>query len=195
MSNQGFVEVTSQEAPHLGGNLLFGDPRTFAPNVWSFVIERFAIQSVLDIGSGMGHASRYFHRKGLEVIAVDGLAANVRHAVYPTLLHDLTTGPVQARVDLVHCQEVVEHIEERFLGNLLGSLLCGRYILMTNALPGQGGHHHVNEQPTQYWVDHLTARGCQLLAADSTRVRNLAAAEGAVYFAQTGLVFANSARF
>ena len=31
--------------------------------------------------------------------------------------HDLTKGPVVARVDLVHCQEVVEHIEERYLDN------------------------------------------------------------------------------
>jgi hypothetical protein len=193
MSN--FSEVTSEAAPHLGGNVLYGDPRTFCPNVWSFVIERFGIQSVLDIGSGMGHAARWFHRKGLEVIALDGLAVNVDNAIYPTLLHDLTGGPVRARVDLVHCQEVVEHIDEQFLDNLLGSLMCGRYILMTNALPGQGGHHHVNEQPTQYWADHLTARGCQVLAADSSRVRAIAAAEGAPYYAQTGMVLANGLRF
>jgi hypothetical protein len=191
----GWVEVVNPDAPHLGGNLLYGDPRTFCPNLWNFVIDRFGVQSVLDIGSGLSYASRYFFRKGLEVIAVEGLVENVRNAIYPTILHDLTKGPVTAKVDLVHCQEVVEHIEEKFLDNLLKSLMCGKYILMTNAVQGQGGHHHVNEQPTQYWIDHLVARGCQVLVPDTNRIRQIATAEGAPFFAATGLLLANNHRF
>jgi hypothetical protein len=189
---QGFV--VDAAAPHLGGNIVWGDPRTFAPTAWTYVIERLGIQSVMDLGSGMGHASSYFHRKGLKVIAVEGLPANVESAIHPTILHDITVSPVQARVDLVHCQEVVEHIEERFLDNLIGSMLCGRYILMTNAIPGQGGHHHVNEQPIEYWVNHMAKRGCQPLVADTQRLRQLAAQDGAVYLAQTGTLYANMNR-
>jgi SAM-dependent methyltransferase len=195
MVNQGWVEVVSPDAPHLGGNILFGDPRTFSPNVWNYMIDRFGIESVLDVGSGLGYASRYFFRKGLQVIAVEGLAENVRGAIFPTVLHDLTKGPIETRVDLVHCQEVVEHIEEQFLENLLRSLMCGKYILMTNALPGQGGHHHVNEQPTEYWIDHLSRRGCHVLVPDTNRIRDIARAEGAPYFAATGVLFANGNRF
>jgi hypothetical protein len=62
---------------------------------------------------------------------------------------------------------------------------------MTNALPGQGGYHHVNEQPTEYWIDHLNKRGMQLLIQDTNKIRSLAAADGAVFLSQTGLVFAN----
>ena len=88
--------------------------------------------------------------------------------------------PNRARVDLVHCQEVVEHIEERYLDNLLESMCAGRFILMTNALPGQGGHHHVNEQPTEYWIHHLAERGCQVMVEDTKRVRKLAARAGMI---------------
>src|SRR6476469_8966838 len=63
--------------------------------------------------------------------------ANVEVSLYPALQHDLTKGPVFTRVDLVRCQEVVEHIEERYLGNLPESFATGKYVPMTHAQPGQ----------------------------------------------------------
>lgn len=189
-----WFEGSDPDAPHLGGNILFGDPETFSPRVWDYLIDRFAPESVLDIGSGIGNAAAYFHRKGVRTVAVDGLGENIDKAVFPTILHDLTVGPVRTRVDLVHCQEVVEHIEERYLDNVLSTLMCGKYIVMTNALPGQGGFHHVNLQTTQYWIDHLAQRGCQVLGTDSNRVRALAQVDGAPYLAATGTVFANTKR-
>ena len=195
MAGQVWMEMASETAPHLGGNIRFGDPETFAPRVWDYMIDRFGIESVMDLGSGLGHAAHYFYKKDLRVVAVDGLIENVSDAIVPTVLHDLTTGPVQTRVDWVHCQEVVEHIEERYLDNVIGSLMCGKYILMTNALPGQGGYHHVNLQPTEYWMDHMAKRGCILLSDDSQRIRNLAASDGAVYLAATAALYANTHRF
>jgi SAM-dependent methyltransferase len=176
---------------HLGGNLVEGDALTFAPRAFDYLVDRFAVASVLDLGSGLGHAARYFKKRGCDVLAVDGLAVNVKQALYPTVQIDLTRQPVLTRVDLVHCQEVVEHIEEAFLENLLSSLVTGRIIVMTNALPGQDGYHHVNCQPTEYWVNHLASRGCTVLAEDTRRVRKLAEADGALYLARTGLVLSN----
>lgn len=189
MTNAGLV--MSSEAPHVGGNTFEGEPFTYAPSVWDYVIKRFAVKSVLDIGAGTGYAANYFFDAGLRVIPVDGLRFNCENAVYPTLHADLTKSPVYCKVDLVHCQEVVEHIEERFLDNLLQSLACGRIILMTNALPGQGGYHHVNEQPTEYWIEHLRKYNCEVLIEDSNRVRRLAVNDNAVFFARTGLILFN----
>jgi hypothetical protein len=187
--------VAGDKDGHLGGNIRFGDERTFCPTVWDYVIDRFCISSVMDLGSGLGHAAHYFHRRGLHVLAVDGMAENVANALVPTVLHDLTTGPIRTQVDFVHCQEVVEHIDEEFLDNLILSLMCGKYILMTNALPGQGGHHHVNLQKTEYWMDHLSKRGCHVLRTDSERIRAFAEADGATYLAATGTFYVNTNRF
>jgi hypothetical protein len=148
----------------------------------------------MDVGAGMGFAADYFHKAGLKVLAVDGMLENCTHAIYPTLQADLTQSKVLAKVDLVHCQEVVEHIEEAHLDNLLSTLTCGRIIVMTNALPGQGGHHHVNEQPTEYWIEHLRRYHCEVLVEDTQRIRRLAQQDGAHYLAQTGLVLANKMR-
>jgi SAM-dependent methyltransferase len=185
----GITFVNSQDEPHLGGNVLEGDPYTFCPRVWSYVIERFAISSVLDLGSGVGHAADFFYRKGLRTIAADGLWDNVKMALYPTLCHDLTKSPLRTVVDLVHCQEVGEHIDESFLENVLQTLCCGQIILMTHASPGQGGHHHVNEKSDRYWVKHLSRRGYNLLPEDTKRIRIIAKNERAAYMHATGLIF------
>lgn len=181
----------SEDTPHLGGNIKEGDYNTHCPNVWKYLIDRFAVRTVLDLGSGIGYSSHYFSKQGCQVLAVDGLAENVRNAVYPTVLHDLRNGPVVTNVDLVHCQEVAEHIQPAFVWNLINSLACGKFVLMTHALPGQHGHHHVNLQPPEYWLELLEQAGLFMLPEDTARVRLIAQEEGAIYVAQTGMVLAN----
>jgi SAM-dependent methyltransferase len=185
----GLTVADAPERPHLGGNIKEGDPFTFCPRVWTYLIERFCIHSVLDLGSGVGHAAEFFFRKGMRAIAVDGLMENLTASLYPTLCHDLTKGPVITNVDLVHCQEVVEHIEEKYLDNLLRSLSCGRVIFMTHALPEQKGFHHVNLQPMEYWINALCGCGYNFMAEDTNRIREIAQQEGAVYAYNSGLVF------
>ncbi|HDC1419313.1 TPA: methyltransferase domain-containing protein [Salmonella enterica] len=195
MSNAGLRFITGQDnESHLGGNIAEGDPRTYAPSVWRYLANRFALKSVLDIGSGMGFAANFFHDMGMRVIAVDGLPFNIMHALYPTLHLDITKQLIYCKTDLVHCQEVVEHIEEKYLSNLINSLKCGKFILMTHATPGQGGHHHVNEQPSEYWISHMRQYSCELLEEDTKRIRTLASIDGAIYLSQTALLFANRDR-
>ena len=117
--------------------------------------------------------------------------ANVRSAVYPTVHLDLAKSNVRCQVDLVHCQEVVEHVEEQYIENVLKSLACGKFILLTHALPGQEGHHHVNARPPEYWIEHLRSYNCVLLEEDTRRVRALANENNATYLATTGLLFVN----
>lgn len=191
---RGYHGVVDDNYPHLGGNVVEGDPYCFCPTVWDYVINRFCIRSVLDIGSGLGHAADYFFRKGVAVVAMDGLPANIKNAVYPTVLWDLTRGAFATRVDLVYCQEVVEHVEQQYLGNLLSSMTSGKYILMTNGTPGQGGHHHTNEQPTEYWEKHLLRYDCCRLDEDSRRVRHLGEKDGAPFMSLTGTIYANRRR-
>lgn len=194
MSYEGLRGAGNEQNPHLGGNVVEGDPFTFSPRVWDYMISRFALNSVLDLGCGRGYSSAYFYRKGLHVLAVDGLPENIEHSVFPALQVDLTQSSVNCKVDLVHCQEVVEHIEEKYLDNLIRSLACGKIILMTHAVPGQEGYHHVNLQPTEYWINNLASYNCHVLEEDTTRVRAIASQEGASYLAATGLVLANRNR-
>jgi len=190
----GLKTIVDSSNSHLGGNVYEGDPYTFSKAVWDYVVDRFSCNSVLDLGSGRGYAANYFFRKGVKVVAVDGLQLNCDTALYPTIKHDLTTGPVYCPVDLVHCQELVEHVEDQFSDNVVRSLANGKFIVMTHAVPNQDGHHHVNNQPPEYWIEKLAAYNCHPLWEDTYRIRNIAASERAVYLAETGLVFANKNR-
>jgi hypothetical protein len=179
--------VVDQTKPHLGGNFAELNPATFCPESWEYVIKKYNIKSVLDVGSGQGHAPDWFAKQGLESYAIEGLKENVDHAIFPTELVDLTEQAYTRAVDLVNCIEVVEHVEEKYLDNLLTTICCGRYLFMTHAVPGQKGYHHVNCQPTSYWEEHLAQRGFRPAPEDTAEIQRLA--KNSKHIRETGMLF------
>ena len=161
---------------HLGGSSLSGDPITHMADVWGYVCYKYGFKSVLDIGCGCGFNARWFHDRGFDVMGVEGLLGYVDNSVIPKeriVDHDYTTGPWKPPhdFDLGLCSEFVEHVEERFIPNFVATFKCCRYVLMTHALPGQGGYHHVNEQPFSFWESVMTQAGFIHLANDSEKLR------------------------
>lgn len=181
--------IFDENCRHLGGNLENGDPDTYSESVWRYLLQVSKCKSVLDLGSGRGHTSQWFVNQGIKVLCVDGLKINVDTALVPTILCDLTETAYIHAVDLVICVEVVEHIEEQFIENLLRSLSNGQYIFMTHAVPGQSGYHHVNCQSSEYWIEKLIAKGYRYLADESTQARILAQQDRAKWLEQTGMIF------
>jgi hypothetical protein len=113
----------------------------------------------------------------------------VEVSVFPVALHDLRAGPLRVNVDLVYTVELVEHIEEQYVDHVLSTLANGKLLMMTHAVPGQGGHHHVNCQDSPYWIEHMRARGYRLMEEDTRRIRALARADNAEHAAKSGLMF------
>ena len=181
--------IVDDNNPHLGGNFQNIDPGCWSPSAWSFVLEKFNIKSVTDVGSGIGHAAKWYSEKGLDVTAIEGLDYNVKNSIFPTILIDLTQQSFKKSVDLIHCVEVVEHIDEKFLENLLETLCQGNYIFMTHAVPGQVGYHHVNCQESSYWINHLSTYGYKLLDDETSTIRKLAEQDKATYIINTGMLF------
>jgi len=183
------IVVVDQERPDLGGNLRHGDDATHCPALWRYLVERFAVGSMLDVGCGEGHAVAFFRRMGVVAHGIDGLKRNVDRAVTPIALHDLLAGPYYMPVDLVWSCEVAEHILPEKVGHYLDTLANGRIVAMTHALPGQGGHHHVNCQPASYWIGLMAQRGFSV-ALYNDNYRAISGREGGSnYFMRSGLVF------
>lgn len=180
--------ATDSSRPDLGGNQIGGDPCSYSPNLWHALLDEFEPVSVLDVGCGEGHAVKWFREHVVSALGLDGLRANVERAVTPIMWIDLTQNPLIFPVGMVWSCEVVEHIEERYIENLLMTLCNGDVIAMTHGLPGQVGWHHVNNQPPEYWIERICARGYDAL--DPEPFREIARRENdRAWFARSGLIF------
>jgi len=178
------------QQPHLGGNVVCGDKMTFYPEMWSWLVRELGIRSVLDVGCAEGIHTKYFKELGCEIIGVEGLLLNAIHpqAAFPIIINDFQESFVQvAKIDLAWCCEVLEHIEEAYLDNVMQTLLNGKYITITHALPGQGGHHHVNEQSPEYWIARFEEYNCILQKELTLQTRKRAHS----WYQQSGMVFLN----
>lgn len=120
--------------------------------------------SVLDVGCGRGVWLAAWAKTGVtDLQGVDGDYVDRTRLQIPAekfCAADLTRPlDLGRKFDLVECLEVAEHLPEAAAGQLIDNLARhGDKILFSAATPGQGGEHHVNEQPLGYWVERLRRR-------------------------------------
>jgi SAM-dependent methyltransferase len=200
--------------PWLAGYVPGGDPATYYPGLWDWLVGTQEVRSVIDVGCGEGHALRYFRDRGCKVLGVDGIEQDDPDIV----THDYATDPVASApgviaqngwlpwrryvggdlnrdgFDLAWSCEFVEHVEERYVPNFLATFQCARLVLMTHAEPGQQGHHHVNCRTGDYWKGALAAFGYQFDAALTEQTRRLAAVnpDPHNHYRRSGLAFVRS---
>ena len=130
------------------------------------IARRFAPASMIDWGCGAGLHVAAFAQLGIKALGVDASAcpkdlcapdAEIRRA---DLRRPVATELLPATYDLSLCLDVMEHIDEQDSQQVLNNITSGAGLLLLScAPPGQGGHHHVNEQPRRYWVKRLAAMG------------------------------------
>jgi SAM-dependent methyltransferase len=135
------------------------------------LIKRFVaelpVKSVLDVGCGRGvWLSRWLQHGASDVIGVDGpyVDTNRLHIPRPSFLARDVSEPfaLDRQFELVQSLEVAEHLPEAKAETFVDNLVRhGHMILFSAAIPGQGGEHHVNEQPWEYWRAKFAARGYQ----------------------------------
>ena len=180
MSDQPLTDDERTLPPHLGGH--FGNTNMDEPTL-DYLIERYGVRSMLDVGCGPGGMVRAARDRGITAHGIDGDP----HVDWD-ILHDYTTGPLPAYYsrDLIWCTEFVEHVEAQYQDNFLTTFDAGRVLFLTAAPPGFPGHHHVNCQPESYWIDLLRLRGWDLDDEATQWVRNNG---GHVFTRRQGLVF------
>jgi SAM-dependent methyltransferase len=182
---------------HLGGYVAGGDPATWCPALWRWTIQELGIRSVLDVGCGEGHSARFFQDAGCEVLGVEGCGSAIENSAIPDAVvqHDFTRGPFvpPRRFDLAWSCEFLEHVEHRYVPNILAALAhAAKAILVTHAFPGQtDGHHHVNCRPGAYWIQRIEGLGfvCDVKRSRAARTVTLQDYPGINHFARSGLVF------
>jgi SAM-dependent methyltransferase len=118
---------------------------------------------IVDVGCGCGVYVDAFRRRGVEVVAIDGVECPPDLGFPVDLVKRDFTRPFEnewGRFDFTLSLEVAEHIPERFADAYLDNLVkLSDVLVLSAAPPNQGGTHHVNEQPKRYWVAKLADRG------------------------------------
>jgi predicted O-methyltransferase YrrM len=167
----------SVAAEHLGGAFLDApDTHTFLPDVWEYLIEKYQIRSVLDVGAGAGWSTKWFAERGVYTLGVEGWeeALAKSHCRTNIVAHDYNTGPFVPSMilDLAWCAGFVEKIGEKFIPNFMASFRSCQFVCLTHAEPGQPGYHHVNCQPTEYWINKMNEFGFDHDAAETAHLRS-----------------------
>jgi hypothetical protein len=62
--------------------------------------------------------------------------------------------------DVGWCVEFLEHVEEKYIPNIMDTFRRCKIVVATHALPGDtGGWHHVNLQSPEYWIKKFEDEG------------------------------------
>lgn len=141
-----------------------------ARRVLDIVTAQRRITSILDVGCGLGGwlsaaaEKGIARRRGLEGHWLERERA--REAVHIDTIDLEQSFDLRERFDLVLAIEVAEHLPEQSAEDFVRSLVRhGDLIVFSAAIPCQGGHGHVNEQPLSYWVREFAALGYYLIDA------------------------------
>ena len=117
----------------------------------------FPLLSVIDLGCARGTWPRSWLAHGLtDVMGVDGDYVDRSKLEIPSerfLTHDLAHPfSLGRQFDLAQSLEVAEHLPETRAAGFISDLVSlAPLVLFSAAPPGQGGEHHINERPYEYW--------------------------------------------
>lgn len=189
--------MTEHQYSHDFYSYIDAGSRRSARAVAGLLLPEMKIASLLDIGAGHGAWAAEWRAAGVkDVLAVDGDYVQADQLAVPKKnfrAHDLSTKlDLKKRFDLVQTLEVAEHLPadkaELFVDNLTRH---GDVILFSAAVPHQGGEHHVNEQPPEYWRRKFASRGYAVF--DFLRPRLKDRADVMPWYRFNSYIYANEA--
>jgi SAM-dependent methyltransferase len=157
-----------------------------------WAIDQFGVQSMLDVGCGPGGMVELAESMGLNACGIDGDHTVDRYNNSKFVIHDFTKGPapINRSYDLCWSVEFVEHVYEQYVPNFAKNMAQCRWMIMSHARPGQTGHHHVNCQPSEYWIESMKDYGFKY-DPDLTKDMRKASTAQKKFVKKSGLVFIN----
>ena len=186
------VIIKNPLKPHVAGYLEFGEQ---PQKTIEYLVRIFKPVTVLDVGSGPFGGKKIFNDLGVQLVwCIDGDDQLLYRDEFMNSGHLKTFSVVDferssyrfpTTFDMVFSYECAEHIlnADNYIETITAN--CGKILVITHALPGQRGYHHVNTQPDDYWISRIEKRGFKYLEKESMECRAL----GEGYFKMSGLFF------
>ncbi len=173
--------------------------RRSAGRIVPILLSAWRPESVLDVGCGAGAWLAAWRAGGIgDLRGVD--TASIEDSGYLLDAGSFTQSDLSRpfdlgrRFSLVQSLEVAEHLPEAAAAGFVSSL-CRHadIVLFSAAPPGQGGLHHVNEQPYAYWRERFATKGYRPI--DWLRPLIVGDDEILWWYRYNTLLFANDAGF
>lgn len=170
-----------------------------SPNLSEWIVnflKDYKNKQIYDFGCGLGDYLKDLEDAGYKKLkGIEGDPIKTDHN-FEILTLDLAT-PIQLKKKgIVICLEVGEHIpaqyESIFLENLKNN--CDKYLIMSWALRGQGGHGHFNELDNYEVIDKMMQLGFKILPEQTLDARSAmnvvrVPADKCYYFKNTVMIF------
>ena len=127
-----------------------------AQNIVPLVMAAGPASSIADFGCGQGAWLSVWRAAGLDVQGIDGPYVELTKLLVPEA--NFTPADLAAPIslhrhfDIVQSLETAEHLPAARAAGFVADLTAhADRVLFSAAVPGQGGEHHINEQPLEYW--------------------------------------------
>jgi SAM-dependent methyltransferase len=146
--------------------------------------------TLVDFGCGDASYAKAIANTGLAVEAYDGnpkVSENTKG--FASVLDLSNPFDLGKQFDIVMCLEVAEHIPKKYEKILIDNLVkhVGKSLIISWAVPGQGGKGHVNEQSNKYVLELFQSKNFSFDQTNTTYLRNHV--EKWLYFKNTLFVF------
>jgi len=136
-----------------------------------------SVKSVADLGCGSGDYCKCIKEHGIPLVhGYEGTPDIRKIAVYDDItVIDLTKRRyVGTNYDLALCLEVGEHIPQKYEQVFIDNVceFTSKDLIISWAIPGQGGAGHFNEQPNEYIINEFIKRGLTFDEESSMKLRD-----------------------
>lgn len=111
-------------------------------------------KNALDLGCGNGYLLQRLAQRGKRIMGIDG-STYAKSYLTTVLIMDLTKDVRVDKHELVICTEVAEHLPASAADTLVDNICWNAVglVFFSAAVPGFGGHLHLNEQQPEYWLE------------------------------------------
>ena len=148
----------------------------FDENLAKAIYAMYSPSSIADLGCGTGAYCRFFNESGCKIVhGYEGTKDISQIGLYKDIMVlDLTKKRYSdLKYDLVICLEVGEHIPKKYEDVMIWNIcqFVDKYLILSWAIPKQGGLGHFNEQPNDHVIEKLAEKGLFLDADKSNLLR------------------------
>ena len=136
----------------------------FDPFLAARIGMKYHPEKAADLGCGNGRYCAVFKAYGWSIVhGYEGTPGVISLGIYDDIFQiDLSKRRwVDIDYDFVMCLEVGEHVPEKYEEFFLDTItnFSSKDLIMSWAIPGQGGAGHLNEKPNEYIIGELAKRG------------------------------------